>query len=83
MVRKELESDDAPSPVEDIQQFKRIGNPVIAGNARSTVLEQDVPAVVDEKVFDYTYECKHCGHQWIEVHTKQDAGRVAPDYTGD
>jgi len=25
------------------------------------------PTIVEVEKFQYTYRCKHCGHQWIEI----------------
>ena len=35
------------------------------------VVEQDVPITIDVQDFQYTYKCKHCGHQWTEMHEKE------------
>ena len=35
------------------------------------LVEQDVPVVVTTEDFRYTYECKHCGHVWMELQKKQ------------
>jgi len=32
------------------------------------VVEEDVPVTIDVRDFQYTYQCKHCGHVWSEVH---------------
>lgn len=31
------------------------------------VLEESVPLSIDEQEFKYSYKCKHCDHQWVEV----------------
>jgi hypothetical protein len=31
---------------------------------------ESVPITVDSKEFQYSYRCKHCGHEWSEVRTK-------------
>ncbi len=38
-------------------------NPIMVG--------QDVPITVDIEDFQYSYKCKHCGHQWSELRTKE------------
>ncbi len=44
-----------------------LGNP--------TVLEESIPVTVDVEDFQYTYRCKHCGHEWTENHVEtQKAG---------
>lgn len=32
----------------------------------STILEEGVPVTVDVEDFQYSYKCKHCGHEWTE-----------------
>jgi len=34
------------------------------------LVNEDVPVTIDVKDFQYTYECKHCGHVWTEMHEK-------------
>ncbi len=34
--------------------------------------------IVDEKEFQYSYECKHCGHKWLEL-VKKDDMSVSPN----
>ena len=41
-----------------------------AGTVRSVILEFNVPITIDVKEFQYSYKCKHCGHEWFETHTK-------------
>jgi hypothetical protein len=31
------------------------------------VLEDTVPVTIDVEDFQYSYKCKHCGHEWSEV----------------
>ena len=33
--------------------------------------EQRVQVTVERKEFQYAYECKHCGHQWIEKRSEE------------
>jgi hypothetical protein len=39
--------------------------------------------VVEEQEFNYTYMCKHCGHQWMETHRKTGVEPSPEGYTGD
>jgi predicted RNA-binding Zn-ribbon protein involved in translation (DUF1610 family) len=34
-------------------------------------VEEDYPVTIDITEFSYTYRCKHCGHQWAEMHTEE------------
>jgi hypothetical protein len=40
----------------------------------TTILSEDKPIIVDVEEFQYTYKCKHCGHEWsdkrFEEHTE-------------
>jgi len=33
------------------------------------MVEENIPIVVDVEEFQYSYKCKHCGHEWSEIHT--------------
>ena len=46
------------------------------------VLDESIPAVVSAEDFRYRYRCRHCGHEWSEVHEKVGKGTAA-GYTGD
>lgn len=48
-----------------------------------TVVHDAGPVTVDMEEFQYTYRCKHCGHQWSEVHEKTEVAPRSADYTGD
>jgi uncharacterized Zn finger protein len=51
--------------------------------ARPVTLTEEAPVIVDIDEFQYTYECKHCGHEWSEIHkTKREASKPK-GYTGD
>ena len=43
---------------------------VYRGGSSLTVVETGVPITIDLKEFQYSYKCKHCGHEWSEMHTK-------------
>jgi DNA-directed RNA polymerase subunit RPC12/RpoP len=47
------------------------------------ILDEEVPTVVNVEEFQYTYKCKHCGHEWSEVHEKHDDEPAPKGYTGD
>jgi len=38
------------------------------GVPRLLVEESSRPIVVDVEEFQYSYKCKHCGHEWSERH---------------
>ena len=33
-----------------------------------TELDETIVSVVEVKRFQYSYKCKHCGHEWAEIH---------------
>jgi hypothetical protein len=33
--------------------------------------EEKVQATFERKEFQYSYRCKHCGHQWTEKRTEE------------
>jgi len=47
------------------------------------VLTEDTPVVIDIEEFQYTYRCKHCGHEWSEVHETEHKFDAPKGYTGD
>ena len=48
-----------------------------------TIVEENIPLIVDVNAFQYLYRCKHCGHQWLEVHESDKVAREPKGYTGD
>jgi hypothetical protein len=40
------------------------------------VLEEKVRVTVMRKEFQYSYKCKHCGHQWIEKRSQETEPRI-------
>jgi DNA-directed RNA polymerase subunit RPC12/RpoP len=49
----------------------------------SITLTQESPSIVDIVDFQYTYKCKHCGHEWSEVHETKSTFDAPKGYTGD
>jgi hypothetical protein len=35
------------------------------------VVEDTVPITIDVEDFQYSYKCKHCGHEWSEMRTEE------------
>jgi DNA-directed RNA polymerase subunit RPC12/RpoP len=46
------------------------------------VLEENAPTTVYLEEFQYTYKCKHCGHEWSELREKQDEEPPPMGYGG-
>lgn len=34
------------------------------------VVQENIPVTVEVEEFQYSYRCKHCGHEWSETRTK-------------
>ena len=30
------------------------------------IVEENIPITIEIEDFQYSYKCKHCGHEWIE-----------------
>ena len=41
--------------------------PITLSGSRLATMEEGGPMIFDVKEFQYTYRCKHCGHQWTET----------------
>jgi len=39
--------------------------------------------MVEEDEYQFSYKCKHCGHEWSERHVKEVKGNEPRGYTGD
>ena len=54
-----------------------IVNPMPTGYSRGSaptipvVVEEDLPITISVEDFQYSYKCKHCGHEWSETHTEE------------
>jgi hypothetical protein len=48
-----------------------------------TVVQEGAPSIVDVEDFQYRYKCKHCGHEWSEVHETVHKADEPEGYTGD
>jgi hypothetical protein len=44
---------------------------------------EGVPAIINVDGFQYTYRCKHCGHEWAEIRDKVSHAQEPKGYTGD
>jgi len=81
LVKKEQKGEDSGG----LKDFRRVdpsgGSVPVPVNP--VILEENVTALVDKEEFDYTYRCKHCGHQWTEAHDKEEVLKAPSDYSGD
>jgi hypothetical protein len=62
---------------------EKLGKRMVNLNRRLLLLEEAKPTIADVEVFDYSYRCRHCGHQWIEIHERDDTEPEPRGYTGD
>jgi hypothetical protein len=35
------------------------------------IVQEDVPTTVGITDFNYTYKCRHCGHEWTELRSEE------------
>jgi DNA-directed RNA polymerase subunit RPC12/RpoP len=79
---------DAEEHNEELTGVTAVPKPVMTTGSRRgvplpTVVHDSSPITVEVEEFQYTYRCKHCGHEWSEVHEKTDAVREPAKYSGD
>jgi DNA-directed RNA polymerase subunit RPC12/RpoP len=48
-----------------------------------TMVQEGMPSIVEVDDFQYRYKCKHCGHEWSEVHETVHKTDEPAGYTGD
>jgi ribosomal protein L37AE/L43A len=77
LVDKKLVGDREVQDKTVTKSFKSSGG--ISGfyGPRYATLEEGTPVTVYVEEFQYTYKCKHCGHQWTEV--KEEKSRLERD----
>jgi DNA-directed RNA polymerase subunit RPC12/RpoP len=86
LVKKELvdsEELDEKLPSRVSPFMARAMTPLLPTRSAPTLLSNEVPSIVDIEDFQYTYKCKHCGHEWSEVHETKSSFDVPKGYTGD
>lgn len=44
------------------------------GSSTPTTVQEGEPIIIDVEEFQYTYICKHCGHEWSEKHVEESKG---------
>ena len=59
---------------EERRQAFPVGIPANEPSAGSPVIveETEGPMTIDIEEFQYTYRCKHCGHEWTEKHLEEE-----------
>lgn len=80
-VDSEESNEKLPRPVKPL--MARAMTPALPTRAAPTLLSNEVPSIVDIEDFQYTYRCKHCGHEWSEVHETKSSVDIPDGYTGD
>jgi len=56
---------------------------IMARTVMPVMLSEDAAVIVDIEEFQYTYECKHCGHEWSEIQKTERKYDAPKGYTGD
>jgi ribosomal protein L44E len=51
---------------EQKQSVRGYGTYGYRGGMGPLVVEENIPVTVDVEDFQYSYKCKHCGHEWTE-----------------
>jgi predicted RNA-binding Zn-ribbon protein involved in translation (DUF1610 family) len=46
-------------------------SPTGTHSAGPAVLEESIPHTIEIEDFQYSYKCKHCGHEWTESHVEE------------
>jgi len=41
------------------------------GRMSPIVVEDTIPITIEVEDFQYSYKCKHCGHEWSEMRTEE------------
>ena len=63
------------------QEESKVEQYTVGSVSDPSVLESDVPIVVEIDDFRYTYRCKHCGHQWSEERFKTQNEKINQNIT--
>jgi hypothetical protein len=81
VVRKEPEKNGSY----ESEMPRLVADAAEGGPLTPLVLSQEAnkPVIVEEKKLGYTYVCKHCGHQWTEIHEEVHVEPSPEEYTGD
>ncbi|HMD79247.1 MAG TPA: hypothetical protein VKF39_04605 [Nitrososphaerales archaeon] len=64
------------------EEFSTITAPV-PPYRQPLLINEEMPIVADVEEFRYHYKCKHCGHEWVEIHEKTTSKPRPEGYTGD
>jgi hypothetical protein len=90
LVKKEsVDSEDIeenlPRPVNPLITRAMVSNPTnpVLTKSMPIGLSENAPSIVDIEDFRYTYKCRHCGHEWSEVHQTESSYDAPKGYTGD
>jgi len=58
---------------ESLKETRPIAADYFSGSPESYVeLSDTEPVYVDIAKFQYSYKCKHCGHQWVEIKEEEE-----------
>ena len=81
--KKEVDSESIPETEEHVADASLLGMPRATPMVEPIALGEGAPVIVDVEEFQYTYRCKHCGHEWSEVHKTEREYDAPKGYTGD
>ncbi|MGD0477413.1 MAG: hypothetical protein ABSB29_04495 [Nitrososphaerales archaeon] len=85
MKRKSIDSEGFNEKEKSVKSVSNVSSGPLLGSFSTppSVVEEHAPLIVDSEAFQYTYRCKHCGHEWLEVREKDEVRREPKGYTGD
>jgi DNA-directed RNA polymerase subunit RPC12/RpoP len=62
----------------DVEEIKQaMISPMPMGYTRGSmptspiIVEENIPVTIEIEDFQYSYKCKHCGHEWTENHAEE------------
>ena len=72
LVSKKLtnERKDTEEVKQGMINFAATGYPRGSVPSGPVIVEENIPVTIDIEDFQYSYKCKHCGHEWFETRTK-------------
>jgi hypothetical protein len=60
---------------ERIKEEMPVNDGYLVWPGSSVLVGETEPAVIDVEEFQYAYKCKHCGHEWLEKHEREERER--------
>jgi DNA-directed RNA polymerase subunit RPC12/RpoP len=71
LVKKQLVTDRIEKRRTDQPMIMSDSGPLRGAMMPYVALVEGPPVIVDEREFQYSYKCSHCGHEWSEKHIEE------------